>query len=520
MSVPLLASGPPVGFELDPMVAIALAILFVLINGFFVAAEFALVKVRPTQLEPYVERGDRRGRLARHMLAHLDAYLSASQLGITLASLALGWVGEPAFALAARAAAGRRPRRVAERWCTRSSLTVAFLRHHRPAHRARRAGAEVARHPQAGAAPRCGSRSRCYAFYKVTYPVIWLLNHAANGLLRLFGIKPADRERARAQRGGAARCCSTPSTRASCPSRSASCSTTSSSSRTALARQIMVPRADVVYLSTTRSHGGEPGARAQRRPHPLPALRGRPRPGDRPDPHQGPVPRAERRRARSREIARAITFVPETLPARPLLRRMRAERVHLAAVLDEYGGVTGIVTLENVIEEIVGEIQDEFDFEKPELVPLGRRLLPGRRAPCWWRTSRTSSTSSSPSATRTPSAGVVLSELGRRAARRRRGAHRPPRAAGPGDRRQPHPHPATHRRDAQGSGAGGGRREVGAAARARAAEPASSYPAQRVADRDRVLLAVAAQRELDVALRPGSCRPPPGASGCRSGRRP
>ena len=65
------------------------------------------------------------------------------------------------------------------------------------------------------------------------------------------------------------------------------------------------------------------------------------------------------------EVRRAISFIPETLPADRMLRRMRAERVHMAAVLDEYGGVNGIVTLENVIEEIVGEIQDEYDVEEP-----------------------------------------------------------------------------------------------------------------------------------------------------------
>ena len=72
-----------------------------------------------------------------------------------------------------------------------------------------------------------------------------------------------------------------------------------------------------------------------------------------------------------RRVARPIHFVPETTPLDRLLARMRAERLHLAAVLDEYGGVAGLVTLENVIEEIVGPIQDEFDAEKPELIDRG-----------------------------------------------------------------------------------------------------------------------------------------------------
>src|ERR1700720_3626812 len=82
---------------LSPGWALLLGFVLVLLNGFFVAAEFALIRVRPTQLEPFVERGLRRARIARHMPLHLDAYLSTTQLGITLASLGLGWIGEPAF---------------------------------------------------------------------------------------------------------------------------------------------------------------------------------------------------------------------------------------------------------------------------------------------------------------------------------------------------------------------------------------------------------------------------------------
>src|SRR5512138_123927 len=75
---------------------VAVAVLVVL-NGFFVAAEFALVKVRDTQLSPLIKKGQRRAKAADYILAHLDSFLSAAQLGITLASLGLGWIGEPVF---------------------------------------------------------------------------------------------------------------------------------------------------------------------------------------------------------------------------------------------------------------------------------------------------------------------------------------------------------------------------------------------------------------------------------------
>src|ERR1700753_1303250 len=82
---------------LRPGWALLLGFVLVLLNGFFVAAEFALVRGRRTPLDPLVAQGLRRARVARHMIGHRDAYLSATQLGITLASLALGWFGEPAF---------------------------------------------------------------------------------------------------------------------------------------------------------------------------------------------------------------------------------------------------------------------------------------------------------------------------------------------------------------------------------------------------------------------------------------
>ena len=95
--------GPELGIA-SSWWGLVVGLLLVVLNGFFVAAEFALVKVRPTQIEPYAASGMRRALVAQHMVRHLDAYLSATQLGITLASLALGWVGEPAFAWIVRPA--------------------------------------------------------------------------------------------------------------------------------------------------------------------------------------------------------------------------------------------------------------------------------------------------------------------------------------------------------------------------------------------------------------------------------
>jgi CBS domain containing-hemolysin-like protein len=362
-----IASLPAAGLPFGPWVALAFAVVLVFINGFFVAAEFALVKVRPTQLDPYVQRGLRRGRVARHMVSHLDSYLSATQLGITLASLALGWIGEPAFAWLLKPLLNRIPGMTPTMEHS-VTLTAAFLiitiLHI--------VLGELA--PKSVAIRRSEATSLwvavpLYFFYKVSFPAIWLLNHAANSVLRVFGIPPvSESELAHTEEELRGLLSTTHMGRQSELKQELLDNVFELSLR--LARQIMVPRADVVYLSTERSlEDNIQLARASGHTR-FPLCE-----GDL-DKVIGLVHIKDLFRAKApiqslRELQREIAFVPETLSLDRLLKRMRGERVHLAAVLDEYGGVAGIVTMENVIEEIVGPIQDEFDAEKPELVKKG-----------------------------------------------------------------------------------------------------------------------------------------------------
>src|SRR5437764_634099 len=131
-SAAALPAAAPVGDEIQlPLGAgwsLALAALLIFLNGYFVAAEFSLVKVRSTQLEPRVQAGQRRARVARYLTKHLDSYLSATQLGVTLASLGLGWVGEPAFAWIVRPAVGAlAPAAAGEAIVHTVALALAFL---------------------------------------------------------------------------------------------------------------------------------------------------------------------------------------------------------------------------------------------------------------------------------------------------------------------------------------------------------------------------------------------------------
>src|SRR6202166_4580669 len=341
---------------LSPGWALLLGLLLVLLNGFFVAAEFALIRIRPTQLEPFVEQGLRRARIARHMTLHLDSYLSATQLGITLASLGLGWIGEPAFSWLIEPAvvffAGRNPQLVHSVGLTVSFLAITILhivlgeltpkwvalRHVRPA-------ALLVALP-------------LHAFYRATYPAIWLLNRAARGLTRLLGVAPPEggggiRDEAELRRLLA----SSPDEEVSEQKRELLDNVFELSHR--VARQIMLPRQDVVDLSTTRPLA-ENLRLGRRRGHTRFPLCD----GDLDHVtglihikdlyrHEGPLDDL-------REVAREIAFVPETLERDWLRARMRTEGFHLAAVTHEYGGVSVIVAREDVIEELFGKIHDEL----------------------------------------------------------------------------------------------------------------------------------------------------------------
>lgn len=360
-----VASGgaPGIDLGLSPGVSLALGLFLVALNAFFVAAEFALAKVRPTQIEPFVQRGDRRGRIASDMLKHLDAYLSATQLGITLASIALGWVGEPAFSWLIRPIVNLVPglEQHSHSWSMASSFVIVSVLHI--------VVGELIPKSVAIRLPDATSiwvAIPLWAFYRIAYPAIWVLNKTANAALRLVGVEPAsEAELGHTEEELRLLLASQHGSQLPEHKRSLLAGVFELSDR--IARQILVPRGDVIYLSTTRSFE-ENVALVRNSGHTrFPLCEG--------DLDQiiGLVHIKDLFLAREtptdlRTLARPVKFVPETISVDKLLARMRSERVHLMAVLDEYGGVSGIVTMENVIEEIVGQIQDEFDTERPELV--------------------------------------------------------------------------------------------------------------------------------------------------------
>ena len=349
---------------------LVLAFLFVLANGFFVAAEFAIVKVRSTQLTELAEQGSIRARMARKLTRHLDAYLSATQLGITLSSLALGWIGEPAFhhllqPLFANFNLGPKLE-------TSISATVAFVI------------ISILHIVLGELAPKSIAIQKpvhtslwvahlLHAFYVVTYPAIWLLNGVSRAILKVVGIEPTSEHLEAAHSPEELRLILASSEKAGILSeenREIIEGVFQFSKRTA--RQIMVPRTDVVVLSTTKSieENLETIRTTRHTRYPLAdgtldqtvglihvkdlllaQLRG---PG-----------------RRLEDLKRDILFVPENSTVESLLSQFIEHKTHMAVILDEYGGASGIVSLENITEELFGQIQDEFDRERPEIEPLG-----------------------------------------------------------------------------------------------------------------------------------------------------
>jgi CBS domain containing-hemolysin-like protein len=350
------------------LVAVA---LLVLMNGFFVATEFALVKVRSTQLESLVAHGHRRARMARHLTRHLDAYLSACQLGITLASLALGWIGEPVFAVLLQPFYGAFGIDGPEHAGLRHTLSIGvgfsvitFLHI---------VVGEMAPKSLAIRLPKEISLWIAYPmhwFYIVMYPFIWVLNESALLLLRWIGIQPASEthgmhseeelrllfDASQRQSGG------TELGRAIVLN--------ALDLRHRVAREVMRPRREIVALDTGASLAECLEVAEKTRYSRFPLC-----PGGDLDRTVGVVHIKDlyalrERAATGRDllpVAKKLIYVPETARLERVLQLLLDRKLHMAVVVDEFGGTVGLLTLENILEELVGQIQDEFDQEKPLL---------------------------------------------------------------------------------------------------------------------------------------------------------
>jgi CBS domain containing-hemolysin-like protein len=358
----------------DPLL-VALALGLVLVNAFFVAAEFAMVRVRVTRIAELTRAGDWRAKAVEAAQRRLDAFLSATQLGVTLTSLGLGWIGEPAFQHLLEpvfAALGIVSPRVIEN----TSITVAFA-------------LITFLHivigelvPKTYTIRRTESVALWVAlpirlFQLIFAPALWLLGRASSATLRLLGVT-AETSGDLAHSEEELRMLLAESHRVGVLSgqkRELLENVIDYTERTA--RHVMVPRADIAYLSLARSLEENLAVVTQT------AATRYPLASTDIDHVIGMVHVKDlfnrREQLHSSEdlaaLKREILFVPESRPLDALQKDFQQRRTHMAIVVDEYGGTSGLVTLEDVIEEIVGEIQDEFDREPPSVEETPQGLV-------------------------------------------------------------------------------------------------------------------------------------------------
>lgn len=348
-----------------------LVVVLVLMNGFFVAAEFAIVKVRDTQLQPLVGRGNRRARMAQRVVGNLDAALSATQLGITLASLGLGWFAEPVFARLLTPfmdGLGIESEQLRHSISFGVGFSVITFLHI--------VAGELAPKSLAIQKPLPTSlwvAEPLHWFYRLTYPFIYVLNNTALWLLRRLGLEAASEAELHHSEEELRLLFSATHRQLQGSVLGKEIVLNALDLRQRVVREVMQPRREMVALSTTQSLTECLDVAEKTRYSRFPICEN----GDL-DHSLGVVHikdlYAMRFKARTAvellPVTRKLIYVPASARLERLLQLFLERKLHLAVVVDEYGSTIGMVTLEDILEELVGQIQDEFDQEKPPVRQL------------------------------------------------------------------------------------------------------------------------------------------------------
>ncbi len=364
------------------LLRVAAVILLVAANAFFVAAEFALVSVRDTRLQQLIADKRIGARTVFKLHSNLDEVLSAVQFGITLASLALGWIGEPALANMFLGVFGRIP--YAAVYAHSIALVVAFalitylhviLGEVVPKSVALQRAERVA---LAVAAP-------MDVFMTISHPALFVMNRSANFVLRAFGSRQLREgavhspEELKLMVTASRRLGMLPEIQEDMVHRALELGNIT-------VREIMVPRPQIFSLSAEMPVEEAVPRVVEQQYSRIPVF----------DPQQGPeqivgvlyskdlmrlmyasmnaggLPAVLRGSTRLRHIMRDVLVVPETKAISDLLVDFKKHRRHLAVVVDEFGSTAGVVSVEDVLEQIVGEIEDEFDVQREPPTRIGK----------------------------------------------------------------------------------------------------------------------------------------------------
>jgi CBS domain containing-hemolysin-like protein len=363
-------------------VRIVLALVLVGANGFFVAVEFGLARLRPTQATEFVREGRPGAKSVAHAVEHIDAYLSACQLGITMCSLGLGALGEPAFHHVLEPVLGDAAKVGGIALSSALAFAIITTLHVVVGELAPKSLA-IARTPPVV----LGLTPFMRAFYFVTRPVVDLFNAMGNLLLKPFGVPPASEAGHQPHSEDELRALLRESSREGTIGREEQ-----ELSEAALvfgdlrAREVMRPRAEIAYVLTTDSPRRVAERFTETGHTRLPLCE----PAGGLDAAVGfinakdllPIGLQPQTDIDLRRVARPIAHVSESARVDRVLRDMRRARRHIGLVHDEHGTVVGLVTLEDILEELVGEIEDEFDPERPEPIRVeGDTILIDGAAP-------------------------------------------------------------------------------------------------------------------------------------------
>ncbi|MBN4049340.1 hemolysin family protein [Clostridium estertheticum] len=357
---------------------IIIVFLLVFMNAFFVATEFAMVKVRKSRIETLVGEGARNAKYTSKVVKNLNSYLSACQLGITLASLGLGWVGEPAVA---------------------DMLTPLFNLFHLQQSAVHSIsfilgfsiitgfhivlGELVPKSLAIISAEKIAMYTALplIMFYNVTYPIMWAFNHSTSIVLKVFGVSLVDEQEA----------AHTDEEIKLLVEESYNHGLIDKTELTFIdnifdfsektVKEIMIPRTDMKCIFLEDSFEEIIAFALEKQQTRYPVCR------DDKDNVIGFVhikdlykQKIEGNNQNIEDIIREIKFVPESLSISELLKVFKKQKVQMAIIIDEYGGTFGLVTNEDILEEIVGEIQDEFDEEASEIIKTedGNYLVDGK----------------------------------------------------------------------------------------------------------------------------------------------
>ncbi|WP_269409149.1 hemolysin family protein [Lentibacillus daqui] len=348
------------------IVNLLMVVILVLLTGFFVATEFAIVKVRTTRIDHLIGEGNKNAVYAKKLIDNLDAYLSACQLGITVTALGIGWLGEPAIASLLQPFFHNLE--INSSVSHIISIVIAFL-------------IITFLHVVVGElAPKTIAIQKAEFitlwlgrpliwFYKIMYPFIWVLNGSARLIIRLFGFKPMQ-EHEIAHSEEELRLILSESYKSGEINQSEMMYVNNIFEfDDRLAKEIMTPRMEMVCFFKEDSFKDNLDVIREGQYTRYPVA------DDDKDHIVGLVNlkeiftgHIENEQKSIERYIRPIIHVSEVTPIKEVLIKMQKERIHMAIVIDEYGGTAGLLTVEDILEEIVGDIRDEFDVdEKPRI---------------------------------------------------------------------------------------------------------------------------------------------------------